>query len=391
MTAVVPAHVPAHVAADVAAAPVGAALQPGEGRVDGQHYLPTRAEEVRWGWLPNQDAEAVLEVPDGETVTVDALSHEGLMGDQGRDPRAYFAQFGVAEVLRDAVDVAASGLANGPLDGPHVVTGPVRVPGARPGDLLKVDVLGLERRVPYGMISNRHGFGALAGEFPEDHDSAPTRDLDRMVTDGTVSHFCAVGRDGGRDVARLAAGPGRWAQFDLAPFLGLMGTALATSDPVPSVPPNDQGGNIDVKHAGVGSTLYLPVGVEGALFFVGDPHFAQGNGEVALTALEASLRATLRLTVVPAAQRGAVVGPLTTPVVETATHWIPTGMDPDLDEAMRKAVRNAVAFLHGRFGVPRAVALAYLSAAGDFEVSQVVDAVKGVHCTIAKRDWSAWT
>lgn len=327
---------------------MSAALQPGQGVVLGRHYLPSRVEEIRWGWLPNAAAEAVLEVGAGETVTIDTVSHEGLLEDQGRDPRAYLAQFGVDEVLEDVVDIAAS------------------------------------------TVSNRHGFGALAGEFPEDDDSTPTRHVDRMVSMGTVSHFSRVAQVDGRDVGRIDAGRGRHVQFPLNPFLGLMGTAVATTDAVPSVPPGDHGGNIDIRHTGVGSTLYLPVLVDGALFYAGDPHFAQGNGEVALTALEASLRATLRLSVIPAADRAGVLGPLTNPVVETATHWIPTGMDADLDEAMRKAVRHAVAFLHGRFDVPRSVALAYLSAAGDFEVSQVVDAVKGVHCMIAKADWTTW-
>jgi acetamidase/formamidase len=367
------------------------ALQPGTGTVLGEHYLPSRADEVSWGWLPNRTAEAVLEVADGATVTIDTLSHEGLLGDQGRDPARYLAQFGAAEVLDDAVAVAASGLENGPLDGPHVITGPIRVAGARAGDVLRVDVVDLARRVPYGFISNRHGFGALAGEFPEDHDSNATRYVDAMVSDGTVCHFAWVEQRGGRDVGVIDAGAGRTVQFGLDPFLGLMGVAADTDAPMPSVPPGPHGGNIDVKHTGVGSTLYLPVGVDGALFFAGDPHFAQGNGEVALTALEASLRATVRLSVLRAADQRTVLGAATGPVVETATHWIPTGLDEDLDEAMRAAVRNAVAFLEGRFGVPRSVALAYLSAAGDFEVSQVVDAVKGVHCMIAKADWTTWT
>jgi acetamidase/formamidase len=369
---------------------MSAALQPGQGMLPGRHYLPSRVGEVMWGWLPNQSSEAVMEIGAGETVTIDTVSHEGILEDQGRDPAAYLAQFGVDDVLRDAVEIAASELPHPPGHGPHVVSGPIRVAGARVGDVLKVDVIDLAHRVPYGFVTNRHGFGALPGEFPEDHDSTPTRHVDSIVSMGTVSHFSWVEQVQGHDVGRIDAGRGRFVQFPLNPFLGLMGVAVATTDPVPSVPPGDHGGNIDIRHTGVGTTLYLPVLVDGALFYTGDPHFAQGNGEVALTALEASLRATLRLSVIPAADRGAVVGPLTNPVVETATHWIPTGMDVDLDEAMRKAVRHAVAFLHGRFGVPRSVALAYLSATGDFEVSQVVDTVKGVHCMIAKADWTTW-
>lgn len=366
-----------------------AILQPGQGVVDGQHYLPSRVDEVGWGWLPNACSRPVLAVNSGETVTIDTLSHEGMLHDQGRDPQRYLAQFGASAVLQDAIDIAASDLRNGDDDGPHIVTGPIRVAGARAGDILRVDVLALDYRVPYGFVSNRHDYGALAGEFPEDRESLATRDVDLMVLNGTVSHYSWVERSRGRDVGRISAGGGRHVEFALAPFLGLMGVAKASDAAIPSVPPGDHGGNIDIKHLGVGASLYLPIQVDDALFYAGDPHFAQGNGEVALTALEASLRATLRLTVLPS-NSALTAGLRDSPLVETATHWIPTGMDPDLNEAMRNATRNAVGFLERRFGVPRSVALAYLSAAGDFEVSQVVDAVKGVHCLIPKADWAAW-
>jgi acetamidase/formamidase len=367
-------------------------LPSGTGPVAGEKFLASRPDEVVWGWLPNSLSTPVLSVASGSTVTIDTVSHEGILEDQGRDPDAYLAQFGVAAsgVLPDVRDIAASDIVNGLEDGPHVVTGPVRVEGAKAGDLLKVDVLDLALRVPYGFVSSRHGFGALPGEFPEFPDSEPTRDTDRMVSRGTVSHFAWVDERRGRLTGNFDAGNGRTIEFGLHPFLGLMGVAPATEELVSSVPPGDHGGNIDIKHTGVGSTLYLPIQVDGGLFYTGDPHYAQGNGEVALTALEASLRATVRLSVLSGADASAAIGALTTPFVETATHWIPTGMDADLNEAMRKATRNAIAFLNTRFGVPRASAMAYLSAAGDFEVSQVVDAVKGVHCLIPKNDWVTW-
>src|SRR5919202_1420523 len=107
-------------------------------------------------------------------VTVDTLSHEGVLEDQGRDPRGYFGGFGVRprDVLRDAVDVAAHAVHDGP--GPHVVTGPIVVRGAAPGDVLKVEVLDLRLRVPYGVISNRHGKGALPGGLPGEGDDDPS-------------------------------------------------------------------------------------------------------------------------------------------------------------------------------------------------------------------------
>jgi hypothetical protein len=154
---------------------------------------------------------------------------------------------------------------------------------------------------------------------------------------------------------------------------------------VNSIPPSEVGGNLDINELGVGSTLYLPIQVKGALFYTGDPHFAQGDGEVALTALEASLRATFRLTLL---KKGDPAIPLNDnfkqPFAETKDYWIPVGLDPDLDEAMKEAVRESIEFLSQKLGMDRAVALAYLSAATDYEVSQVVDKTKGVHALIAR-------
>lgn len=367
-------------------------LQPYTGPIPSDNYLPAVAEELLWGWLPNAQTPARATVKSGDAITIDTLSHEGILEDQGRAPLPYLEQFGVDSdaVLTDAVEIAASEVNHNFHDGPHVVTGPVRVEGARAGDLLKVDVLQLEERVPYGFISSRHGYGALPGEFPEQDDCSPVRCDDAILSMGSVSYFCSVEETGGRRVGQFKTGLERPVQFQLAPFLGIMGVAPDTNEPVHSVPPGDHGGNMDIKHLTAGSTLYLPVSVDGGMFYTGDPHFAQGNGEVALTALEASLRATLRLTVIKADDASGAVGSLCTPFVETDKHWIPTGMDEDLDEAMKKAVRASIEFLHSRVGVPRAAAYAYLSAAGDFEVSQVVDSVKGVHCMISKADFATW-
>ena len=142
-------------------------LQPGRGPIHGQHYLPSRVDEVRWGYVPAIGSDPVLRVRSGDTVTVDTVSHEGILEDQGRDPVAYFGSYGVprAEVLTDAIAVAARydrTARDFDVDGPHVVTGPIHVEGAEPGDVLRVDMLSFLPRVPYGVMSNRHGKGALA-------------------------------------------------------------------------------------------------------------------------------------------------------------------------------------------------------------------------------------
>jgi acetamidase/formamidase len=370
-------------------------LQPGHGPRRGT-YVTAGADEVLWGRLPNRDTEPVVVVSSGAVVTLDTVSHEGIMEDQGQDPRAYFSGFGVAaeDVLLDAAAIAATTPHDGP--GPHVVSRPVAVTGAQPGDVLKVEVLDLALRVPYGVISNRHGLGALAGELPERWEGDPAL-AEYFNVGGNVSVFTPVAGRGG-DLVGALPGPVT-ARFPLAPFLGLMGVARDTSALVDSVPPTDAGGNMDIKDLVVGSTLYLPVQVAGAMFFVGDPHMAQGDGEVALTAMEGSLRATVRLTVVRPGEGGAPKQTSSSPFAETPEHWIPVGLsDPDgpegggqgtdLDVAMRDAVRHAMEFLTADLGMPGPVAYAYLSAATDFHVSQVVDRTVGVHATIRKADFS---
>jgi acetamidase/formamidase len=135
------------------------------------HYLAATPDTVSWGWLPSGRDAPVLEVVSGDLVCVDTVSHEGVLADQGRDPRRFFGRFGVPadSVLDDAATIAASPLGNDPLlDGPHLVTGPIAVAGARPGDVLSISVLALEPRVPYGIVSSRHGKGALPGEVLDD-------------------------------------------------------------------------------------------------------------------------------------------------------------------------------------------------------------------------------
>jgi acetamidase/formamidase len=368
------------------------ALQPGRGPIDGRHYLRSDLETVCWGRLPNRDSAPALRMLPGETVTVDSVSHEGLLEDQGRDPVQYLGQHGIApgEVLHDAREIAASGLAHDyDEDGPHIVTGPIEIVGARPGDLLRVEVLSQRRRTSYGFVSNRHGLGALPDEFPRTERRA---DASHACPEkyGSVCTLATVERHGGRDVGVIPYGRDLAARFPLVPFMGLVGVARDTSESVHSVPPGDHGGNLDIKALGDRSLLYLPVQVEGGLFYIGDPHFSQGNGEVALTAFEAPLRVTYRLSLVERARADAVVGRLRRPFGETSSHWVAIGLHVDLNEAMREAVRAAVDFLEHVVGMTGAQALAYLSAAADFEVSQVVDRVKGVHCLVRKADFPGY-
>jgi acetamidase/formamidase len=351
-------------------------LQPGSGIAPGAVYLPADAASTLWGRLPCGADEAVLTVEAGSEVVIDTLSHEGILDDQGRDPVAFFAAHGVPreQVLDDAIEIAASvGRRDPAVDGPHVVTGPIAVRGAEPGDVLAMTLVRATPRVPYGVISNRHGRGALPGEYPQ--------------VEGSVSVFAAADLDAGIGMLPRTAGGPRDVRFPLHPFLGIMGVAAAGDERPHSVPPGPFGGNIDINLLVEGTTLYLPVQVTDALAYVGDPHFAQGDGEVALTAMEASLRVVVRFDLIKRADAVALFGEVTGPLAETDEFLVPTGLSEDLDEAVQNCVRVAISLLHARYGMDRDLAYAYLSAATDFNISQVVDLVKGAHARIRKADF----
>ena len=192
-------------------------LQPGSGPIRSSTYLPSTLDEVLWGRLPCGSDAPVLNVEPGTEVTFDTISHEGILEDQGRDPRGFFGAHGVTEVLDDAVALAASAYERTfGVDGPHVVSRPVRVDGAKVGDLLAITVMETVPRVPYGVISNRHGKGALPGEYP---------------LEGEVfSAFAGSARTGPTACCRSPTAREPTVSFPLAPFLGIMGVAVpATS------------------------------------------------------------------------------------------------------------------------------------------------------------------
>ncbi|KNC20515.1 acetamidase [Arthrobacter sp. RIT-PI-e] len=393
----------------------GEILQPNAGTILGDAYLASTPDEVLWGYVPTVHATPVMTIGSGRTVTIDSMSHEGILEDQGRDPREYFGALGVPQesVLEDAAIIAAEynrTPRDFDVDGPHIVTGPVAVEGAEPGDVLKIETLESVPRVPYGVVSSRHGKGGLAVRPDVQPPAGITLDevMPPVETDnrssgipsdyGNVSVFTPI--EDGKGV--MTSGD-MSVRFPLRPFFGMMGVAFAdadglTSPEANSVPPTLGGGNIDIRHLGPGSTFYLPVNADGALFYVGDPHMGMGDGEVALTAMEGSLRGTFRLTVCKPGSGDAPSVAYTYPFGETADAWIPIGLsDPaglageitsDLNIAMRRAIVNALDFLQNDRGMDRAVAYAYLSAAADFAVSQVVDRTVGVHGLIRKADFS---
>ncbi|PST46580.1 acetamidase [Bifidobacterium callitrichos] len=337
------------------------------------NYVASTPDHVLWGRLPASGDMAsfgrmVGEVEPGGSIVIDTVSHEGLLPDQGSDPIAYFGSHGVPadEVLDDAAAIVREVPRDPDADGPHVVTGPIRVPGAHPGDLLAVSIVKLEPRVPYGVISTRHARGVLANSTD---------------FDGDYGQFCRADEETGTAWFRVcpSAADGPAVRFPMRPFLGITGVTTACETRPSSIPPAEFGGNIDLNDLTEGATLFLPVQVEGAGLYVGDPHFAQGNGEVALTALEASLRATLHVEVVPAARAKSLFGRTDLPFAVAHGALIPLGLGDTLDDALKQSVEHTIDMVSTLFGLPRHQAYLLLSAAVDFDVTQAVDIVKGAH------------
>ncbi|MCQ1057651.1 acetamidase/formamidase family protein [Photobacterium sp. DNB23_23_1] len=352
-------------------------------------YIPSTLDTIMWGYLPNKLTQPVATIDSGSTVVFDTVSHEGLLEDQGRDPLKYFGAHGYSTeyVLEDAVQITGSDLEHDFYkDGPHIVTGPVKIKGAKPGDVLKVDIVKLEPRVPYGVISNRHGKGALVGEYPK-RKPQPNPSAEHPERFGNVSILSPIFKEDDKYFGKLKSGD-KNIVFPLNPFMGIMGVAPDKEFPIHSVAPQYFGGNLDVKDLVEGTTAYYRVNVDGAMFYTGDSHFTQGDGEVALTALEASVRATFKLTILREGSDAIPGAFIDTPVGETAEFWIPVGLDEDLNIAMQNATRESIRFLVNHYGISEEIALAYLSANTDFAVSQVVDKTKGIHAKIRKADFA---
>jgi len=233
------------------------------------------------------------------------------------------------------------------------VSGPVYVKGASPGDVLAVEILEF-RPSTWGWTAIIPGFGLLADDFPE-----PWLRVSRVDAEQGRVEFA-------EDVF-----------LPYRPFPGTIGVAPSEPGVHSIVPPSRFGGNLDIKHLEQGTTLFLPVGVDGALFSVGDTHAAQGDGEVCGTAIETSMDVVLRIDVRKDMQIDApqLHVPASSPThAEPTAHHVCTGVSPDLMEATRQAVRAMVEHLVGRYGLDRQEAYAFASVAVDLRIHEVVDA-----------------
>jgi acetamidase/formamidase len=290
----------------------------------------------------------VLTINSGDIVTIETVSgpSSAEIESSGVVPPSTIPDY-ARSIEREVKD-------RGP--GPHILTGPVFVNGAEPGDVLELRILEIDLAVPYGFNTQRPYTGALPDEFPGFFQRVIP--LDRQAKTGTVAPGVVV---------------------PLRPFFGVMGVApLPTMGRISSGPPGIHTGNLDNKDITAGTTLFMPIYAPGALFSTGDAHAAQGHGEVDLTAIETGLRGRFQFIVRKDMK-------ITWPRAETPTHWIVMGLNPSLEEAMKMAVRETIAFITQRFPkLSREEAYMIASVAVDYHVTQVVDGSKGIHAMIPK-------
>jgi acetamidase/formamidase len=285
-------------------------------------HLNSTPSTIHRGIL-SPDLPPVLTIRSGQIVEIDTVSHGGLQG----DPVENFAAAAIpaSEVLPDAVAIAHMRRPDPtpgqppPLGfGGHVLTGPIYIDGAEPGDMLEVRIIKVTPRVAYG-VNNAGSGGAAPGMLPK---SAPGQSPGKIIK---------------YDIAKKTVNFAADVHFPMRPFMGIM--AVAPPETVSSKAPGRFGGNMDFEKLQSGSTLYLPVLVKGALFVTGDSHAGQGDGEVSGNALEASMTPTLQF-IVHKGSGGAMV----MPYAEDAANYYILGMDPSLNEALANSVKETVKF-----------------------------------------------
>jgi acetamidase/formamidase len=335
--------------------------------------LSATPDSCYWGYI-DRDQQPVLEVEPGTVIEVEAVTHHSgdapdLLMDDG------------IRAIWDAIAEADRG------PGVHILTGPIAVKGAQPGDTLVVRIHEMAPRLRHGSNCAAN-WGLLYDEF------AKERITIYELDDSADRAFPAIARPSFAfdfDALETYAIPGVITPPDPAkrelfsanvavpvrPHFGVMGVAPAEPGRHSSIPPGVWGGNVDNWRVGPGAVMRYPVSAEGGGLYVGDPHFAQGDGEICGTAIEASLDARIEVWF----ERGE---PISTPTLETATHWYTHGFGADLDAAMRMAATEMLDLMQQRFKVSRDDAYSLASVAMDLGVTQVVDGTIGCHAAIAK-------
>jgi acetamidase/formamidase/AraC-like DNA-binding protein len=434
-------HQPAPVIAPAEPEPVDLAV-PQAGRPAHHHHLPVDAAHVHWGFF-SRALKPLIEIVSGDTITVETLSQHAsddpermIVGDPGAESVFRWTPAGKGVDRRGAgpMDASIYGRGAGEGFGVHICTGPIAVRGAEAGDVLEVRILDMAPRPSRHPDLQGRIFGSSVAawwgyhydEFLSEPKPREAVTIYEIFT-GTEPHAQAIysyrwqpqtdpsgvlhqtydypGVPVAADTIRRRHGVLDGIRIPLRPHFGVIGVAPREPGLVDSVPPAYFGGNLDNWRLGKGAAVYLPVSVAEALLSIGDPHAAQGDGELSGTAIECSMTGTFRVVLHKKADlAGRPFADLTYPLIETETDWVLTGFShpnylaefgakgqsevyakSSLDLAMKDAFRKVRRFLMSTRGLSEDEAIALISAAVDFGVTQVVDGNWGVHAILSKR------
>lgn len=309
------------------------------------HVLKANCETVHFGGFSSQ-LEPALTVNSGDRIDVETYTAFCLKKEFPQDLITPDLQ----EIIQDLPEERKLGPGN------HLLTGPIYVQDAEPGDVLevKLEEIGLMQPVGFNII--KPGWGALPDRFPQPALRAIPLDLEQSIAEFP---------------------PGKGIQIPLRPFFGVLGVALP-EEKVSSIPPGKYGGNMDNRHLLAGSRVFLPIFVPGAMFSLGDGHAVQGDGEVDVTAIETSMKGNIRLVLRKDMQ-------LTSPMAETPEHIIAMGFGNTLDSAFEQALLQAITILEKLAGLTTEEAYVLCSLCVHFHITQVVNPPqKGVHGLLPK-------
>lgn len=408
-----------------------------------RHHLPVTAAHVHWGYF-SHSLRPVIEIKSGDTVTIETLTQHAsddpermIAGDPGAESVFRWTRNEKSVDRRGAgpMDASIYGRGAGEGFGVHICTGPISVKDAQPGDVLEVRILDIAPRLSRNPKFAGRAFGSNAAawwgyHYPELLTEPKPRevvtiyeivaDTDEPYLRADYSYQWTPQTDPFGVIHKTYDYPGvlvrpdsiarRYNVLDgvripLRPHFGVIAVAPRESDLVDSVPPSYFGGNLDNWRLGKGATIYLPVSVAGALLSVGDPHAAQGDGELSGTAIECSMTGTFEVVLhKKGSLHGRSFGDVSYPLIETENEWVLTGLShpnylaefgatgqsevyakSSLDPAMKDAFRKVRRFLMSTQGLTEDEAIALMSAAVDFGVTQVVDGNWGVHAIIRKQ------
>lgn len=307
--------------------------------------LKPTPKTIAWGYY-DASTPPVMRIKSGDSVELQTLITSSPARLEGAGVKPADVEQSLRDIWREVTNKGPGG---------HILTGPIFIEGAEPGDVLEVRIKEIKLAIPYAYNAFRPG----AGYLPEDYPYARMR---------------IIPLDERRMVANFSDG----VEVPLRPFFGSIGVAPPEpSGRISSAPPWVHAGNLDNKELVAGTTLFIPVHAKGALLLVGDGHAAQGNGEVTITALETSLIGTFEVIVRKDMK-------LRWPRAETATHYISMGIHEDLNEATKMALREMINFLVNEKQLTRDDAYMLSSVAADLSITQLVDGNKGVHAMIPK-------